>query len=423
MNRRTRRRTRTGASLLAALAALVVPSAASGATEVFDYNGTNGTDGSAQQWVVPAGITSATFDLYGAQGGLGSGPNSSAHAVGGLGAHLRGVLSVTPGQIFEIRVGGSAPAPATGVSLGGFNGGGGSTANNNATERGGGGGGATDLRSGGSALTDRVMVAGGGGGGGGRGSVGSQAGPNGGDGGDSGTIGDIGQDAHAGATAGAPGAPGTAAAGGAGGTGGTSTAPAANGANGGAGVLGLGGNAADLLTFSGQGGAGGGGYYGGGAAGTGGRDNTAPGIDGGAAGGGGGGSSFAGTATGVTLTEGARAGHGQVVITYGNEPAGPAAPAANPNTRITQRPENRGLGNGKKKGKRRKKSYVFRFEDDLPGVTFLCQIDEAPFVPCTSPVTYRGLKRGKHTFSVKSVTAGGLESTPQTTVFRVRRRK
>jgi hypothetical protein len=33
------------------------------------------------------------------------------------------------------------------------------------------------------------------------------------------------------------------------------------------------------------------------------------------------------------------------------------------------------------------------------------------------------LKRGRHTFSVKSVTAGGVESAPQTTEFRVRRRK
>jgi hypothetical protein len=92
-----------------------------------------------------------------------------------------------------------------------------------------------------------------------------------------------------------------------------------------------------------------------------------------------------------------------------------------PKTTITQKPANRGRGSGKRK---RGKRYVFRFQDDVPGVSFLCRIDEEPFEQCSSPAVYskKELSRGPHTFSVKSVTSAGIESTPQTTEFRVRKR-
>jgi hypothetical protein len=92
-----------------------------------------------------------------------------------------------------------------------------------------------------------------------------------------------------------------------------------------------------------------------------------------------------------------------------------------PKTTITKKPANRGRGSGKRK---RGKRYVFRFQDDLPGVTFLCRIDDEPFEPCSSPAVYakKELSRGPHTFSVKSVTSAGVESVPQTTEFRVRKR-
>src|SRR2546425_3405731 len=42
-------------------------------TITFNYNGTDGTNGSAQTWTVPAGVFSATFDVSGAQGASVSG--------------------------------------------------------------------------------------------------------------------------------------------------------------------------------------------------------------------------------------------------------------------------------------------------------------------------------------------------------------
>ena len=64
---------------------------------VFNYTG------AVQTYTVPLGITSVTIDAYGAQGGDG-GP--STNGIGGLGDFATGDLSVVPGQILEIYVGG-----------------------------------------------------------------------------------------------------------------------------------------------------------------------------------------------------------------------------------------------------------------------------------------------------------------------------
>lgn len=53
--------------------------------------------GAPETWTVPAGVTSATFDLYGAQGGKGS--------YGGLGGRVTATLAVTPGASYQVRVG------------------------------------------------------------------------------------------------------------------------------------------------------------------------------------------------------------------------------------------------------------------------------------------------------------------------------
>lgn len=116
---------------------------ASAATVTFEYTG------GPQEWTVPYGVTSATFNLYGAQG-HGFGPGSSAR--GGQGGWASATIPVTANSQIRIRVGGEGATHS-----GGFNGGGSGVR---------GGGGATDVRIGGDALADRVLVAGGGGGGG-----------------------------------------------------------------------------------------------------------------------------------------------------------------------------------------------------------------------------------------------------------------
>jgi hypothetical protein len=59
---------------------------------------TFGYTGSEQTWTVPAGVTQATFAVWGAQGGK-SGFN------GGLGGFALATLALTPGQVVAIRVG------------------------------------------------------------------------------------------------------------------------------------------------------------------------------------------------------------------------------------------------------------------------------------------------------------------------------
>jgi hypothetical protein len=232
------------------------------ATNVFAYTG------AVQTWTVPDGVFRVYVDMLGAAGG---GPNS--------GGRLQGFLRVVPGQVLNLYVGGSGSVPgiATGAA-GGFNGGG---AGGDAGAGGAGGcsgGGASDIRIGGTALSNRVCVAGGGAG---SGRAGSGSGGVGG-----GTTGAAGA---AGGTSQTGGGGGTQAAGGAAGssTGATTAATAGTSGQGGAGASNTGSTRG--------GGGGGGGYFGGGG---GGLNSTNP------SSGGGGGSSYIGQLTDAADSQG-----------------------------------------------------------------------------------------------------------------------
>lgn len=219
--------------------------------------------GSTQTWVVPEGVTTVTLETWGAQGWTGS-------YSGGLGGYAKGDLSVTPGQVLNIFVGGQGTAAVGNAAPGGggWNGGGNGQTNASANSAGGGGG-ASDVRSGGTALANRVIVGAGGGG------STNNTGCTGGNGG--GVTGSDGGGAFS------PGTGGTQSSGG-------STD----------GVLGQGGNAISGMTP--WNGGGGGGYYGGGV-------SVAHGP-------GGGGSSYIQGLTNTSTTSGIRSGNGLVVITY-----------------------------------------------------------------------------------------------------------
>jgi len=256
----------------------------------------------SQYWTVPAGVSQATFTLYGAAGDTkaGSGP-------GGTGAEVTGTLPVTPDSVLQVNVG------QAGANSGAAFGGGGGEG-----DLAGGGGGASDIRDGAYTLADRLLVAGGGGGGGGI----SPGGPGGvhaagGAGGNAGSPGGAGGSAVVGCAVpgGGGGGAGTATMGGAGGTGNTSGAcGGAGAASGAAGSEGNGGPGNSGT--SGGGGGGGGGYYGGGG-GAGNQYGSGGSESGG--GGGGGGSSYTGTATGASVNDDpARPANsdGEVIITY-----------------------------------------------------------------------------------------------------------
>ena len=214
--------------------------------------------GSMQTFTVPSCVSTISVDLRGAQGAIAP----TYFSVGGLGGRVVGVFTVTPGQVLNIFVGGQN-----------FNGGG------TGATYGGVGGGASDIRTGGTALSNRIFVAGGGGGGGvncfGTTNPGGAGG---------GTLAVSGQ--QCGLTTDYVG------------TGGSQTTGGISlGSLGQSGALGLGGNGSPTY-----GGGGGGGFYGGG---------------GGSYGGGGGGSSYAmPTASSVVHTQGFNTGNGIVTLTY-----------------------------------------------------------------------------------------------------------
>jgi len=227
-------------------------------TQTFNYTG------ALQTYTVPAGVTSLTIEAWGAQGG------STSYA-GGAGGYATGNLSVTTGDVLYVYVGNQATSTA-----GGYNGGG------QGFLSGRGGGGASDVRKNGTALTDRVIVAGGGGGAAYAGIAG---------------IGGAG-----GGTTGASGWRSGIQDTGFCGQGGTQSAGGAACIFYGfatAGSLGQGGNGGTSGNDDGTGG--GGGYYGGG---------------GGDQGGGGGGSSYTGGVTLGSTSSGVRSGNGQIIITY-----------------------------------------------------------------------------------------------------------
>ncbi len=223
-------------------------------------------------YTVPAGVTQIGVDMAGAQGG------TSLSSPGGKGGRVQATLTVVPGEVLQLNVGGSGTNYQYCVSrAGGFNGGG------NGYGYGGGGGGASDIRRSGTGLSNRVLVAAGGGGAGYN--CGSTNGEMGGAG-----------DYPTGGTGMNCGGPTTCQ----GGQGGTQSAGGVGATCYGtpAGSQGQGGNASTSYCYAGGGG---GGYYGGGS---------------GAYGGGGGGSSYYGGAgvSGATATGNYQSGNGYITL-------------------------------------------------------------------------------------------------------------
>jgi len=250
------------------------------ATLTFNYTG------SQQTWIVPGGVTSVTIDLAGSQGG--SGGNGTLWNPGGLGGRVQGTLTVVPGNVLYINVGG-AGGNETQVAggVGGWNGGG-NGGYDAGIWLGGGGGGGTDIRLGGNALTNRVAVGGGGGGGGDNTNTANM---------ENGGVGGAltgGSGYFGGVLNGNPSYCGQGGSQVAGGAGATFCIGSPSG-------LGIGGNACNPNN---SGGGGGGGYYGGGC---------------GSFGGAGGGSNYdGGLTTSTNNASGYQAGAGYVIINYGS---------------------------------------------------------------------------------------------------------
>lgn len=268
-------------------------------TATFNYTG------SSQTWTVPAWVTSVSIEMHGGHGSNGFSGLAGGGA-GGYGAKVIANVSVTPGDVLSIYVGGAgSPNPFPGGGAGGSGG----TSNNNFGGSGGNGGGSSYIMRSGLYV---ALAAGGGGGGGGSagctmcsgGTAGSASSLNGENGQGGGTT-----SYYLCPNQGGYG--GTQSAGGAGG-GPVSGCIYSSGQTGLSGFAGRGGDGAPGGTYfgGGGGGGGGGGYWGGGGGGGGGPAYGWP------AGGGGGGAGSSLIPVGGSVTQSPNLGNGQVIITY-----------------------------------------------------------------------------------------------------------
>jgi len=259
--------------------AIAVPSAQAAVTATTTFSYTGGE----QVFVVPAGVGTVQVHAIGGAG-------ACDFTQQGHGGDVTATLSVIPGQLLYVEVGGNGLDDGTA----GFNGGGAASASAGA----GGGGGASDVRTApsaaGNSLASRLVVAGGGGGGGAGNSI---------CGGDAGGT-------RGGSASAEPGGAGTSDSGG---LGGSSTGCYGSATNG---TLGQGGDGASAGCAS-FGGGGGGGLYGGG--GGGGGDVGA---------GGGGGSSAAPGDPNATIGIDST-GVPEIEITYATPTADPSSASVN----------------------------------------------------------------------------------------------
>ncbi len=80
----------------------------------------------------------------------------------------------------------------------------------------------------------------------------------------------------------------------------------------------------------------------------------------------------------------------------------------------------------KKKPKRKssRKRARLKFKSSEPGSSFQCQLDKQHLTPCTSPLSLKHLKRGKHRFAVEAIdAAGNVDPSPARYRWRVVKKK
>jgi hypothetical protein len=87
-----------------------------------------------------------------------------------------------------------------------------------------------------------------------------------------------------------------------------------------------------------------------------------------------------------------------------------SAPPHGPDTTLTSRPAAQTTAT----------IATFSFDSSSPSATFECSLDDSPFTTCTSPLTYRDLGLGRHSFEVRAVSDGVVDSSPATADWAIR---
>jgi hypothetical protein len=70
-----------------------------------------------------------------------------------------------------------------------------------------------------------------------------------------------------------------------------------------------------------------------------------------------------------------------------------------------------------------KRTAKFTFSSDEPGGTFECHLEDKEFSPCLSPLKYKHLKPGRHTFTVRAVDANNNTSSGDIWTWSIKKRR
>jgi ELWxxDGT repeat protein len=109
----------------------------------------------------------------------------------------------------------------------------------------------------------------------------------------------------------------------------------------------------------------------------------------------------------ATGTDGVKAVAARAVDAAGNE-----ATSAARNVTIDNTAPDTTIASGPS-GLTTSRSATFAFAVSEPGATFECALDDAPYTPCSSPVSYTALADGQHTFRVRAADSlGNVDQSP-----------
>ena len=111
------------------------------------------------------------------------------------------------------------------------------------------------------------------------------------------------------------------------------------------------------------------------------------------------------------------------LVTITNDDAAPPPPPPPPPPPVTP-PDTTAPATtltGGPKGTIRSRTARFTFRSNEAGSRFQCKLDKGAWKACSSPKTYRNLKKGSHTFQVRAIDrAGNLDRTPSKRAWRIR---
>jgi len=141
----------------------------------------------------------------------------------------------------------------------------------------------------------------------------------------------------------------------------------------------------------------------------------------------------AGTALSTQTGDVARAWFGEErYLNGGSSPDAPARviavctkdPVVTPPPSVDKTPPQTTITSGPKPKLKKGKPATFDFTSSEAGSHFECRLDDGPAAACTSPVTLRRPKVGKHVFSVAAIDkAGNRDASPATYSFKVKKKR